>query len=123
MKALLCYAVGGLHLTSFGEEWRRCECRQTAVRWEDPDRGTVVVAAMQPEYVRIMGLSNAYLLPALGPEAGGFEAMRLRHTRATEAPGYVFDAAKAACWAVIFRVGSTGDVRWASAEETKQAFA
>jgi hypothetical protein len=70
--------------------------------------------------LRIMGLNNHYFLKALsGPTheqmvaAGGQWAWWQKlAAEATQAPGYIFDAAKRSAWATIVKVHETGDIKW-----------
>jgi hypothetical protein len=120
MKAIVC-GVGSIHVRSFGTEWTDCGCGNARAKWLDPFAGTVVVAARNRERVRLLGLNNAYLIPAF--EKGlSWESYRLIHERSVKAPGYIFDASKAACWAVIVEIGRSNDVRWATDEEFLEAF-
>lgn len=122
MKALLCAKCHDIRALDPTGAWTTCRCGRVSARWIDPHRGTVSVRAAEQDraYPRILGLNNAFLVPALeGPshaemvKAGGqWEAWRRRHADATNAPGYIFDKDKRACWACIIRVGETSDVSW-----------
>ena len=122
-KLVICGAVGSIHFLSLGTGWRKCECGNTAARWIDPDMGTVAVAARLPSAVRILGMNNQMLVRAMAMESAGWsdseawENYRKYHDIATDARGFVFDKTKADCWAVVCKVASTGDTRWASGEE------
>jgi len=48
---------------------------------------------------------------------------RAFHKEATIAEGYQFDENICNCLAVVVGVGQSGDVRWATDEELKEAFA
>lgn len=124
MKAVICSAAGGVHIHTPGTlRWQICQCGSTGARWEDPQAGTLVVASRAGrDHVRGLGLNNQLLLPAITLPGQMWEDYRQWHDHATDAPGYVFDKAKAGCWAVVFRIGSTGDTRWATEEEHAQCF-
>ncbi len=123
MKAIICFANHDVHIHSFGETWTSCQCGNVRVKWLDSHLGTVVVAAKNKNKVRLLGLNNAYLIPAISTiDQPSWDGYRQLHEQATEAPGYIFDKHKAACWATVVPIGSTGDVRWATAEEEADAF-
>jgi hypothetical protein len=69
-----------------------------------------------------LGLNNQLLLRAITADGQMWQDYRDWHELATDAPGYVFDKAKAGCWAVVFRVGSTSDTRWADEAEYMDCF-
>lgn len=117
MKAIICTARGDLHIFTFTREWTQCQCGSTRARWEDPAAGTVVVDAGDREAVRLLGLSNRLLLPAVTAPGQSWQDFRRWHDDATDAPGYIFDASRAGCWAVIARIGTTTDTRWATPDE------
>lgn len=123
MKVIVCANSGDIHLISFSTSWTRCQCGNTAVRWIDPNQGTVVVAARRREYVRLLGLNNNYLIPMLQRDVDlKWEDYRSLHDEATSAPLHVFDKSRAGCWAVLMRIGRSSDVRWATPEEHEEAF-
>ena len=124
MKAVICSAIGGVHIHTPGEgKWEVCQCGCTGARWEDPQAGKLVIASRAGrDHVRVLGLNNQLLLPAITLPGQMWEDYRQWHDHATDAPGYVFDRAKAGCWAVVFRVGSTSDTRWATEEEHAECF-
>lgn len=111
MKALACGSCADIQALQW--EWRTCKCGNTSARWVDPYAGTAEFRAKDRSKAFLLGLNNHLLEPALRGELGMFEDFRLVHERATDAPGYVFDKSRASCWAVIVRVGQTGDVTWA----------
>jgi hypothetical protein len=97
-------------------------CGASASRWEDPEKGTVIVAA-DPGlrgWVRILGLNNHLLMHAIASPDITPENFRRWHQTATDAPGFLFDASRCGCWAVPFIVGTTSDTRWATEEEMGQ---
>jgi len=118
VKAVICAIREGVHIHTPGVgKWEICQCGQTGAKWEDPQAGRLIVACRSDRgAVRVLGLNNQYLLPAV-TTAGHWEEHRQLHDAATDAPGYVFDKSRAGCWAVVFRVGSTGDTRWATEAE------
>jgi hypothetical protein len=131
-KALVCAECLDIRALDPDGGWTACRCGACEARWEDPARGTVRCRLgghpMTREArerldrcpLRIMGLHNAYLIPAIrGPsheqmvEAGGqWEWWRKLAEAATRAPGYIFDAAMRATWATIVKVNETGDIKW-----------
>lgn len=124
MKAIICAKIGTTHLFTPGHgEWNACECGSTKAKWEDPEAGKIVVAVRGDRTpVRGLGLSNQLLLPALLSQGQAWEDYRHWHDVATEAPGYVFDKSRAGCWAVVFRIGTTSDSRWATVDEHEECF-
>lgn len=128
MKAVICFAgglrgEGGVHIHTPGSDrWNVCDCGMTAAKWANPHTGQLVVAARDLSKVRGLGLNNQLLLPALTEPGQVWETYRDWHEAATDAPGYVFDKARASCWAVIYRIGTTSDTRWATDEELTEAF-
>ena len=69
-----------------------------------------------------LGLNNQLLVRAVTASAQLWEDYRAWHDIATSAPGYVFDKAKAGCWAVVFRIGSTSDTRFVEGTEYLECF-
>jgi hypothetical protein len=125
VKAIICTGHGDVHIHSFTQEWTACLCGNVKARWEDPQAGTVVVTTRVPagrDRVRLLGLNNQLLLPAVTARGQMWEDFRAWHEQATDAPGYIFDKSRAACWAVVARIGSTGDVRWATDDEHAEAW-
>jgi hypothetical protein len=61
-----------------------------------------------PEGVVVIGLHNQFILGA--SEELDDAGWRRLHERVTTAPGYLFDATKRDCWAVLTRVGQSNDV-------------
>lgn len=106
MKAIICTGHGDVHIHSFTQEWTACLCGNVKARWEDPQAGTVVVTTRVPagrDRVRLLGLNNQLLLPAVTARGQMWEDFRAWHEQATDAPGYIFDKSRAACWAVSSR--------------------
>jgi hypothetical protein len=121
MKAIICFRSGDIHIHSFTEQWTACACGNVKVKWLDAKAGTVVVAAQDRESVRLLGMNNGYLIPAI-KYGGMWEDYRKMHDEATNASGYLFDKSMASCWAVVVKIGRSNDVRWATDEEYLQAF-
>lgn len=120
VKALLCTVcmdVRGLPNSGDVKRWVECDCGNARARWRDALVGTVEVDASSREDVRVLGLNNHYLLPAVA--ARTHEQRRELHDAATDAPNHIFDKSRAACWAVVFRVGETTDVSWFQEKETE----
>lgn len=126
MKAVICANGGiGVHIHTPGTGiWQVCQCGCTGARWEDPEAGRLIVAC-RGDRGRVfgLGLNNQLLLPAITASGQMWQDYRRWHDAATDAPGYVFDKAKAGCWAVVFRIGSTSDTRWATDPEQEECFA
>lgn len=122
MKAIICAEHGQIHIHTFGQSWTPCECGNVFAKWLDPDAGTVVVAARVKERVRLLGLNNRYLEAALLGRNLSWERFRELHDMATEAPNFLFDKSRIACWAAVVEVGRSNDVRWANVDEFKEAF-
>lgn len=116
MKALVCGACADVRaLPSIPpyEEWTTCRCGNVSARWVDPRAGRAEFKAKDPGNAFVMGLHNGVFGPASQGRLAMFEDFRAAHEAATDAPGYVFDKSRAACWAVIFRIGHTSDTAWA----------
>lgn len=111
MKALACGACGDIRALDPSGAWVGCRCGNVRARWLDPERGTAEFTGDYPSAF-LLGLNNRLLGPALQGGTTIFEDARKLHGAATDAPGYVFDKSKAACWAVIVRPGQTSDVTW-----------
>jgi len=124
VKAVICTISGGVHIHTPGVgKWQVCQCGQTGAKWEDPEAGKLVVACRsRRDQVFGLGLNNQLLLPAVTGRVHSWPSFRDRHAVATNAPGYVFDKTKAGCWAVVFRIGSTSDTRWATEAEYMECF-
>lgn len=125
VKAIICTGHGDVHIHSFTEEWTACLCGNVKARWEDPQAGKVVVTTRHlgaRDHVRLLGLNNRLLLPAVTAPGQMWEDFRAWHEQATDAPGYIFDKSRAACWAVVARIGSTNDTRWATDAEHAEAW-
>ena len=97
--------------------WRWCECENTAVRWRDGAKGLIEVTSLHgPDGVRVLGLSNLFLERAVqDPQSrGGLMAQDWRELHDACAkhiePHYLFHADNRACWALVVRVGESGDV-------------
>jgi len=120
MKALVCTVCVDIRALDPSGAWTSCRCGNAKARWLDPDKGTVRVKAEDQNRVRILGLNNHYLINgSKGPthaqmvEVGGqFEWWRKLHDESTNAPGYIFDKGKRACWATLVKVGETNDITW-----------
>jgi hypothetical protein len=125
MKALVCTLCLDIRALDPKGAWTACRCGNLEARWLDPDKGTVKVRAKDQSRVRMLGLNNTYLIGAAkGPThaemvtAGGqWEWWRKLHDDATNAPGYVFDKTKRACWATLVKVGETNDITWETEEQ------
>lgn len=125
MKAVICTVSGGVHIHTPGTSgWEICQCGATGAKWEDPEAGKLLVACRVPWRDKVfgLGLNNQLLLRAIMAGGQMWEDYRDWHDIATDAPGYVFDKAKAGCWAVVFRIGSTSDTRFVEGAEYLECF-
>lgn len=108
--------------------WRWCACDQMGVRWRDGNRGLLQVTSVYgPPRVRVLGLNNGFLLPAVDGLIGGSgedpdEDWRVFHDLVAEQTpaGYLFSERHRECWAVLIRIGETSDVEFVSHTEAKQ---
>ena len=94
MKAIICAVRSGVHIHSPGSgHWETCQCGAVAARWEDPEAGTVIVAASPADRDRVrgLGLNNHLLVPALTSPSALPEDFRRWHETATDAPGFLFE--------------------------------
>ena len=112
MKALLC--AGCADIQALDRDWRTCKCGNTSARWTNAFTGTAEFKARDKALAYLLGLNNRVLGPALNGKLGMWEDFRDAHAAATDAPHHVFDASRANCWAVVAKVGTTSDVKWAN---------
>lgn len=94
--------------------WRWCQCDHAGVRWADGAKGLVEVTAVHgPDYVRVIGLNNAFLDLAVHARytEGGWRKMH-ELTCAEVAANYLFHADNRNCWALVVRPGESGDVTY-----------
>lgn len=117
MKALLCAKCVDIRALHPEGEWTTCRCGNTSARWVDPNRGTVVVNAIDRDKVRILGMNNQMLTAGLMAGGHDNECWQHLHEIATDAKGFIFDKSMRGCWACILRVGETGDIAWAKPED------
>lgn len=113
MKALacgLCADIRALHPAN--GKWTSCRCGNVEATWEDGAQGRAVFRALEREAAFCIGFNNQFLGPSLEGLVTTHELRRKLHDAATSAPNHVFDKERAGCWAVVFRVGETNDVRW-----------
>lgn len=121
MKALVCGSCdGGIDIVAIPPHGAcTCRCGNACAWWTNPVLGIAQVYARDRTFVRILGLHNGFLIPAIsevGPYLDKAPAWwQALHEQATDAPGYVFDRAGRGCWAAIIKIGATSDVTWASA--------
>lgn len=96
--------------------WRWCLCQHAACRWRDGDRGLLEVSALHgKDYVRVLGLNNSVLIASFQQLLPMNDAWwRQTHQASTElvAPSYLFHKDRRDCWALLIRVGESGDVFW-----------
>lgn len=113
-KALLCVECFDIQSPRRDGTWRYCECGKSATRWRDGPRGLIEVSSRySASRVRVIGLNNGFITKAivqgqhLNPEM--WRELH-QHEADTVPPGYLFHADKRACWALIVRVGESGDI-------------
>jgi hypothetical protein len=108
--------------------WRWCECDHAGVRWRDGARGLLEVTAVHgPDYVRVLGINNLFLQAAVSANPystdGGrtFEQWRALHDLACDRveTNYLFHRGKRNCWALVVRVGESGDVTFIDYADAK----
>lgn len=95
--------------------WRWCQCDHIGVRWLDGARGLIEVTSLHgPDYVRVIGIHNGFLAAAIKHQRLLFEDWRRLHEESTEAVSsdYLFHRDKRNCWALVVRVGESGDVTY-----------
>jgi hypothetical protein len=99
--------------------WRWCECDHMGVRWRDGAQGLIEVTALYgPDSVRVLGFNNMFLSlgvtanPASDTGTRTAEQWRALHDYTCDRvePHYLFHKDKRGCWALIVRVGESGDV-------------
>jgi len=119
---------GGLVVGAEPGSWRWCQCTETGVRWRDGARGLVEVTSLHgPAQVRVIGINNMFLgLAVTSPPDGSSrtgEQWRALHQFACERvePNYLFHADNRACWALVVRVGESGDVFFMPYAEARAA--
>lgn len=131
MKALLCLLCSDIRAPNPDKSPVICRCGNCGTRWEDPQRGRLKVWARNKSLVRVIGMHNDFLMAATdegeagrgwGPSSSGKvrkidDYWKSVHEEVTDAPGYLFDKSKRACWACIVRVGETSDISWEDAPD------
>jgi hypothetical protein len=99
--------------------WRWCQCDEMGVRWRDGGRGLIEVTALHgPDYLRVLGFNNMFLElamtknPATSDGSRTAEQWRGLHDLACDRvePRYLFHKDRRGCWALVVRVGESGDV-------------
>lgn len=102
--------------------WRWCQCDGMAVRWRDGTRGLIEVTSLGgPEHVRVIGLSNMFLQEAVARQTPGGAWWRQLHENCAEVtePHYLFSKENRNCWALVVRVGESGDVDFVDYETAR----
>lgn len=120
MKALVCTKCMDIRALEPNGAWTVCRCGNTEGRWLNPQEGQVRVRAKDRSFVRFLGLNNRFLIRAIeGPttkeliaSGGQWSWWKKLHEFATDAKGYIFDKQFRECWAVVIKVGDTGDIKW-----------
>lgn len=114
MKALVCLACSTIRSPRTDRSWTHCECGQSGMRWVNPQAGTAEVWAVEPYYVRVLGLNNHVLMtpvvPGVGLPGGHQQWRRLHEATCKEAEGYLFHTDLRDCWAVLTYPGESTDV-------------
>jgi hypothetical protein len=117
-KAALCThcydIIGPFRDWETNRAWRWCQCDHMGVRWLDGDKGLLEVTAMHGQaHVRVIGLNNAFLTWAVErplADAEGWRALHDASCAQAAGTGYLFGADRRACWALVVRVGESGDI-------------
>jgi len=114
VKALVCLKCSTIQSPNTDKSWTHCACGQSAIRWVNPERGTAEMWAVEPLYVRLLGLHNEILarpqIPGM-PTPGGDEMWRhLHEVVCANADGYLFHKDRRNCWAVVTWPGESSDV-------------
>jgi hypothetical protein len=109
VKALICGLCGDIQALQI--EWRSCKCGNVEAHWTNGQLGLAEFRCWDYGTAFLLGLNNTVLAPALRGQLLMNEDWREAHEQATDAPGYIFDKSKKACWAVIVRMGTTADVK------------
>lgn len=121
-----CYDIVAPHREwKTNRSWRWCECEHMGVRWRDGDQGLIEVTAMHgKEHVRILGLNNHFLIRAVDRPPADGTAWRQAHEASCNAAagtGYLFGSDRRGCWALVVRVGESGDVSFVNYSEAVQS--
>jgi hypothetical protein len=122
-KAALCVActdiVSPRRAWETDRRWRWCECDETGARWRDGTKGLLEVTSLRGSAgVRVIGINNLFLQAAVSlnphsPDGSRTpEQWRALHDLACEGvePHYLFHKDRRSCWALVIRVGESGDV-------------
>lgn len=110
MKALVCLQCSTIRSPLTNGSWTHCDCGQSAIRWVDPKVGTAEMWAVDPFYVRLLGLHNGILLLPQLPGRAPEYWHRLHEDVCRTAKGYLFHSSERNCWAVLTLPGESGDV-------------
>lgn len=101
--------------------WRWCACQHAATRWRDGNQGLLEVSALHgQDFVRVLGLNNSFLMAAFElPKPMSDPWWRNFHHLSTDsvASSYLFHKDRRDCWALLTRVGESGDVFWVDHNE------
>lgn len=91
--------------------------------WVDGRRGIARFHASDQSTAFALGLCNTYLVAAmtLPHDKMTNVAWRNLHDDAIDADGYLFDKSNRACWALLFRPGTSSDTAWATPQEWEEA--
>jgi hypothetical protein len=94
------------------------------VRWADGDKGLVEVTAVDGRgHVRVIGHNNGFLTWAVERPPPDPEAWRALHTAScglAAGTGYLFGSDRRDCWALVVRVGESGDVTFVDYAEARR---
>jgi hypothetical protein len=116
MKALMC-RCGAIHSPPDTGAWSFCRCGRSGCRWVNPLAGRFEVWSDDLDNVRVLGLHNGMIEAAFLSGLRGIgdrddARWRDAHDTVTNAPGYLFDKPRRACWAAIVARNETGDITW-----------
>lgn len=96
--------------------WRWCSCQHAAARWRDGSQGLLEVSALHgPDFVRVLGLNNSFLMASSELPKPMSDAWWQEFHAASTAhvpQSYLFHKDRRDCWAVLIRIGESGDVFW-----------
>jgi hypothetical protein len=117
LKALVCLECNTIRSPKVNGEWTLCDCKRSAIKWNNPQQGKITVWSTSPTYVRVLGVMNSVLTSIASTD----EEWRLvQETSVKLAEGYIFHESNRNCWAVIFKPGETSDSKWASSKDFEE---
>lgn len=123
-KAVFCLSCGDIVAPyrnwQANRDWRWCQCDKMGVRWRDGAKGHLEVSHQYgASQLRVIGLNNSFLeigggLSSRAPSPSNSEEWRTLHEMSAKGCDeyYLFHEKNRNCWALIVRVGESGDVYW-----------